>query len=182
MRRVDRRQRTRRTRAAAIFVLLAVVIYVSDDYWPATLAERVPTADAIVVHKSARRLDLLSGGDLIKSYDISLGNDPVGHKLREGDSRTPEGFYRIDWRNEKSKFYRSLHISYPDPDDAEKARRNGVSPGGDIMIHGLPSGLGIFGGLFRGRDWTDGCIAVTSVEMAEIWAAVPNGTPIEIRP
>ena len=169
-------------RAAIIVVVLAAVIYVSDEYWPAALAERLPTADALVVHKSSRQLDLLRNGEVIKSFSVSLGDNPLGHKTQEGDSRTPEGRYTIDWRNEDSQFYRSLHISYPNQADIADAQRSGVSPGGDIMIHGVPSGLGLLGALFRRFDWTDGCIAVTSVEMAEIWSAVPNGVPMEIKP
>ena len=169
-------------RAVFFAVLLVVVIYVADDYWPSMFAEDLPPADAIIVHKSERRLDLMDGDEVISSYSVSLGANPIGHKEREGDSRTPEGAYRIDWRNEGSRYYRSLHISYPNAMDTQRAQSKGVSPGGDIMIHGVPSGLGLFGALFRGRDWTDGCIAVSTVEMAEIWSSVENGVPIEIRP
>ncbi|MEM1438247.1 MAG: L,D-transpeptidase family protein [Pseudomonadota bacterium] len=169
-------------RAVFLATLLVVIVYVADDYWPSLFAEALPPADAIIVHKAERRLDLMSGDEVIKSYAVSLGGNPIGHKEQEGDSRTPEGAYSIDWRNEGSRYYRSLHISYPNAADTQRAQSQGRSPGGDIMIHGVPSGLGLFGALFRGRDWTDGCVAVSTVEMAEIWSSVANGVPIEIRP
>lgn len=95
---------------------------------------------------------------------------------------TPEGNYVLDWRNPRSKFHRSIHVSYPSASDIAKAREEGVHPGGDIMIHGLQNGLGWIGRFHRLMDWTDGCIAVTDAKMDEIWRAIPDGTPIEIRP
>ena len=103
-----------------------------------------------------------------------------GHKQSEGDERTPEGRYIIDWRNPRSIAHLSLHISYPDEEDVAAAREAGRAPGGNIMIHGLPNGWGALGPLHRVLDWTDGCIAVTNEEMREIWSKVPDGTPIEI--
>jgi len=81
-----------------------------------------------------------------------------------------------------ANYYRSLHISYPTAEDRARAAKAGVEPGGDIMVHGLPNGLGWIGSKHRIRDWTDGCIAVTDEEMDEIWRAVPDGTVIEINP
>jgi murein L,D-transpeptidase YafK len=107
---------------------------------------------------------------------------PVGPKRCQGDNRTPEGTYRISGRNRHSSYHRSLRISYPDEGDRKRARALGCSPGGDIMIHGLPNGRGAIGALHRMYDWTAGCIAVTNPEIEEIWAAVPDGTEIEIRP
>ena len=146
------------------------------------LAEPLPQADRVVVNKGARTLQLLKQGAVIKSYKISLGRQPFGHKQREGDYRTPEGTYRIDWRNPTSLFHLSLHISYPGTRDRGKAERGGYSPGGAIMIHGRPVFIGSNDILFDGRDWTDGCIAVTNAEIEEIWRAVPDGTPITILP
>jgi len=120
---------------------------------------------------------LLHRESLVRSYRIALGRDPSGHKLREGDGRTPEGRYTIDRRNPKSAYYLSLHISYPNEEDRERARAAGVDPGGDIMIHGQPNG-----GMKREGDWTQGCIAVTDAEMDEIWSLVKDGTIIEIGP
>ena len=111
-----------------------------------------------------------------------MGGDPVGAKTQHGDHKTPEGGYVLDRRNANSKFHRALHISYPNAKDREQARKRGVAPGGDIMLHGLPNGYGAIGGAHRLKDWTDGCIAVTNEEIEEIWRLVPDGTPIEISP
>jgi murein L,D-transpeptidase YafK len=138
--------------------------------------------DRVLVEKAARRLTLLSEGKAVRVYDVALGEEPVGPKEREGDGRTPEGLYVIDGRNPQSRYHRSLRISYPGPEDAARAAKLGVSPGGDIMIHGLQNGLGWIGALHRTHDWTRGCIAVTNDEIEEIWDLVPDGTPIEIRP
>ena len=136
--------------------------------------------DKVFIDKSARTLQLLSGNNLIKSYPIALGGSPVGHKRQQGDKRTPIGNYTLDYKNENSKFYRSIHVSYPNATDKARAKSQGVSPGGDIMIHGQKNGFGHLAWVNQKRDWTDGCIAVTNDEMDEIMAAVKIGTPIEI--
>lgn len=141
-----------------------------------------PRADHIIVHKKARMMELIRAGQVLKTYKIALGGEPVGRKTRQGDHRTPEGVYVIDSRNAHSQFHRSLHISYPNAVDKEHARKLGVATGGDIYIHGLPNGYGFIGAAHRARDWTDGCIAVTDQEIEEIWLLVDNGTPVEIRP
>jgi murein L,D-transpeptidase YafK len=138
--------------------------------------------DRIIVHKKARTMELMRAGKALKTYKVALGGEPVGAKTRQGDHRTPEGDYMIDSRNAHSQFHRSLHISYPNAADRERARKLGVAPGGDIYIHGLPNGYGFIGAAHRARDWTDGCIAVTDQEIDEIWKLVDNGTPVEIRP
>jgi murein L,D-transpeptidase YafK len=139
-------------------------------------------ADRVRVDKSERTLVLLRDGRPLKTYRVSLGGAPMGHKRREGDERTPEGTYLLDYRNPRSSAHLSLHVSYPDTDDAARARAAGEAPGGMIMVHGMMNGFGWVGRLHRLGDWTDGCIAVTNREMDEIWRAVPDGTPIEIRP
>jgi murein L,D-transpeptidase YafK len=139
-------------------------------------------ADLIKVDKTTRTLSLLRGGNVIKTYQVSLGLSPDGHKSREGDGRTPEGRYSIDSKNSRSRFHLALHISYPNAEDRQSAQRRGVPPGGDIMIHGLPNGLSWLDKLHLRRDWTDGCIAVTNQEMEEIWAHVATGTAIEVLP
>ena len=139
-------------------------------------------ADKILVLKSERKLMLLDHGRVVKTYKIALGDHAVGPKVRQGDHRTPEGLYVIERRNEHSHYHRSLHISYPNAEDRARARRLGVSPGGDIFVHGLPNGQGWIGAAHTLHDWTWGCIAVTDQEIEEIWRAVPDGTPIEIRP
>lgn len=137
-------------------------------------------ADAIHVDKSERQLTLLRDGSPIRTYEIAMGGSPEGHKMQEGDERTPEGTYVIDWRNPNSVAHLSLHISYPNADDIAQAEARGVSPGGNIMIHGILNGWGFLGPFQRYWDWTNGCIAVTNAEMREIWSLVPNGTPILI--
>jgi murein L,D-transpeptidase YafK len=144
--------------------------------------EPVLHADHVVVVKKQRTLQLLRNGKIVKSYKVALGGDPVGPKTRLGDHRTPEGNYVLDFRNAHSQFYKSIHISYPSERDRAEARKGGVSPGGDVFLHGLPNGYRWLGASHRLKDWTDGCIAVTDEEMDEIWGAVPDGTPIEIRP
>jgi murein L,D-transpeptidase YafK len=139
-------------------------------------------ADHVVVLKKERRLELLSRGKLIKTYKVALGSDPIGPKTRQGDHKTPEGSYILDSRNPHSKFYKSLHISYPSARERAQANQGGFSPGGDVYVHGLPNGYRYIGAAHLLRDWTDGCIAVTDEEMDEIWKAVPDGTQIEIRP
>ncbi len=139
-------------------------------------------ADQVIVVKNQRTLILLSHEKVLRTYKVALGRTPVGAKEREGDHKTPEGRYILDRRNAASRFYKSIHISYPNEQDKQGAARHGVSAGGDIMIHGLPNGFGWLGAAHRTLDWTDGCVAVTNAEMDEIWELVPDGTPIEIRP
>jgi len=144
--------------------------------------DRAAKADQVIVAKSTRTLTLLSHGKVLRTYKVALGGAPVGAKEQEGDHKTPEGHYVLDRRNPKSRFYKSIHVSYPNGEDKKKAAQRGVSPGGDIMVHGLPNGFGWLGATHRNMDWTDGCIAVTNQEMDEIWELVADGTPIEIRP
>ena len=139
------------------------------------------SADSIVVEKKKHVLTLFSAGVPMRSFLVALGN-PVGDKVRQGDRRTPEGVYHIDSRNPGSKYHLALHISYPDAAHAAQARKKGVSPGGDIMIHGLAPQFAAAGPLHRTYDWTEGCIALTNDEIDEIWTAVRDGTPIQIKP
>lgn len=139
-------------------------------------------ADSIVLDKSDRTLTMYSRGVKVKEYEVALGKNPVGHKLRRGDGRTPEGLYYIEGRNPGSKYHLSLRISYPSVNDRLRAARLAASPGGDIMIHGLPPAFSTVGALHRQQDWTEGCVAVTNAEIEEIWRAVPNGARILIKP
>ena len=132
--------------------------------------------------KAARRLALYQRGVLLKSYAVSLGPDPISPKWREGDGRTPEGEYRIDYRKADSSFHRALHISYPGPKDIAVARAHGVSPGGLVMIHGTKNGLSRHQEEQLPADWTNGCVAVTDREIDEIWRMVPDGTRIIFEP
>ncbi len=121
-------------------------------------------------------------GRVVKEYKVAFGANPVGHKQQEGDERTPEGAYILDYKKSDSAFYKSIHISYPNEDDQLRAESLGVDPGGFIMIHGQRNGLSWLSGLTQLFNWTDGCIAVTNAEMDEIWQLVNKGTAIEIKP
>ena len=145
-------------------------------------ALRKEPADKILIEKKERRLALLSRGEVLKTYKIALGENPIGPKERQGDNKTPEGTYVIDSRNKDSGYHLSLHISYPNEKDKKRARELGVSPGGDIMIHGIKNGFSWVGDSHTEVDWTKGCIAVTDEEIEEIDKLAPNGTIVEIRP
>jgi murein L,D-transpeptidase YafK len=139
-------------------------------------------ADKILIEKKERRLTLISKGKVLKTYKIALGGDPNGPKERQGDNKTPEGTYVIDSRNRDSRYHLSLHISYPNEKDKKRAKKLGVSPGGDIMIHGIKKGFSWVGNFHSEVDWTKGCIAVTDEEIEEIDMLVQNGIIVEIRP
>ena len=145
-------------------------------------ALRKEPADKILIEKKERRLTLLSRGEALKTYKIALGENPIGPKERQGDNKTPEGTYVIDSRNKDSGYHLSLRISYPNEKDKKRARELGVSPGGDIMIHGIKNGFSWVGDSHTEVDWTKGCIAVTDEEIEEIDKLAPNGTIVEIRP
>ena len=142
----------------------------------------IVVADSIVIEKARRTLTLYSGGYAVRSYRVALGNQPTGDKLERGDGRTPEGVFHVDYKNPQSKYHMALHISYPDAAHARRAAALGVSPGGDIMIHGLPAAYAGLGSAHADYDWTEGCIAVTDQEIEEIWRAVPQGAPVQIKP
>ena len=137
--------------------------------------------DRILIIKNTRTMMLMSGKQVLKSYKVALGAEPIGAKQQEGDHKTPEGDYVIDSKNPGSRFHLALHISYPNPRDRERARKLGVNLGGAIMIHGLERKYAWLGSLHRRTDWTDGCIAVTNYEIEEIWRLVSIGTAVEIR-
>lgn len=141
-------------------------------------------ADRLVVLKGERRLVLMRGDRVMKVFRVALGRYPKGHKTRQGDARTPEGTYTVDYRldSDKSKFYRALHISYPNKQDRARARQLGVDPGGQIMIHGLPTKWSAKDVGHPRLDWTQGCIALTNREMDQVWKMVDDGTTIEIHP
>jgi murein L,D-transpeptidase YafK len=138
--------------------------------------------DKVLVLKSERKLQLLQRGEPVRTYRISLGKQPVGHKAREGDLRTPEGFYWIDWRRVSQSYHLSMHISYPNARDRSNANANGHSPGSMIMLHGTPTDEEYPEWYFHTLDWTEGCIALKNSDMREVWNLVKDGTLIEIRP
>lgn len=139
-------------------------------------------ADLVVIHKSKRQLELWSQGETLATYRVALGFNPVGNKEFEGDGRTPEGVYTVIRRNEKSKFFKSLQLDYPNASDVAAARARGLSPGGMIMIHGISNHKTAKQLGHPDSDWTEGCIAVTNLEMQNIWNRVPEGTAVLIMP
>jgi murein L,D-transpeptidase YafK len=179
-------------RLRSLLIVIAIIVAGAAGVvgWDALKLDRtvplpVPAdsrATSILIEKQARRLTLFKNDAALKTYAVSLGGDPIGQKQQEGDKRTPEGRYAIDFKHPKSRFHLALRISYPNDEDRTRARRRKTAPGGDIMIHGLPNGIGWLGGLALQRDWTDGCVAVTNAQIEEIWSMVDVGTAVEIRP
>jgi murein L,D-transpeptidase YafK len=170
-------------KSVILAALLAVLPAAADS-----IAERAAPggvllpADRVIVHKSQRRMELLRGGHTIANYKVSLGLNPSGHKQREGDYRTPEGSYHLTRRNARSDFFLSIQVSYPEPADIALARRMGWSPGGLIMVHGLPNAPRYPRDRYLNSDWTDGCIALSNEDMLDFWLLTGPGTPIEIHP
>lgn len=138
--------------------------------------------DRIVVDKSDRLLSAFAGDRLVKRFSVALGTDPVGPKRRQGDGRTPEGLYPIVGHNPASAYHLSLRLGYPTPEQVADARRAGISPGGDIMIHGLPNGDEALADEYRHVDWTVGCIALTNDEIEWLYRYTPDGAQVEVRP
>jgi murein L,D-transpeptidase YafK len=182
-------------RAQLTTVLSALAILVSAGTFTAPVAAdqsspgqtssasnpAIKKANRILVDKSERKLVLFAEGKPFRTYDVSLGYNPIGHKRYEGDKRTPEGIYLIDDKNPNSAYHLSLHISYPNERDAQEAVDRGVQPGGQIVLHGLPTGLIKVSNKYE-VDWTDGCIALSNADIEEIWQLVDVGTLIEITP
>ncbi len=175
-----------KNRALTLLLLCAALVS------PALLADAVAgrsqvsatltAVDRVVVQKSARQMELFRGTERVTTYRISLGLSPNGHKQREGDFRTPEGRYRLTRRNARSEFFLSVQVSYPDVVDAATARKNGWSPGGLIMVHGLPNVPRYSRAHYLGTDWTNGCIALSNEDMLEFWLLTGQDTLIEIMP
>ena len=149
---------------------------------PQPALSTLPLVDRIVVYKGERRLTLMHGGNIVRTYHVSLGLSPVGQKERSGDFRTPEGSYRLERRNARSDFFLSLKVSYPNETDLKRARSRHWDTGGSIMIHGLPNLLKHEPEFYQSHDWTDGCIAVSNADMTEIWMLIPDDVPIDILP
>jgi murein L,D-transpeptidase YafK len=149
---------------------------------PVTGIRSAVVADSIVVEKGKRLMTLYQAGFAVRKYKIALGKQPLGDKIRKGDNRTPEGTFFIDYKNASSLYHKALHISYPDAFHAQRARSLGVSPGNDVMIHGLPPEYAKMGAAHSQWDWTEGCIAVTDKEIEEIYSAIPKGAIIHIKP
>jgi murein L,D-transpeptidase YafK len=163
-------------------LLLASGIGVAYYFFPEKELPADRKIDKLVVIKSKRIMMAYSNGKVIKTYHVSLGRNPIGDKASEGDKRTPEGTYRINDRNPNSGYYKNLGVSYPNEQDRNEAKAKGLSPGGEIKIHGLRNGVGFIGKFHRLFDWTAGCIAVTNQELEELYQHVDIGTPIIIEP
>src|SRR5437868_60651 len=148
----------------------------------ASVEPALPMADRVIVRKAARTLQLLRNGDVLRTYKVALGLRPEGHKQFEGDFRTPEGKYHLTRRNPNSDYFLSIQIDYPNDQDLARARKQGVKPGGAIMIHGQPNTPRKPRDYYSNVDWTEGCIAVSNSDMVEIWLMTPPDTPIEIQP
>jgi len=169
-------------------VLTCLAVTVHAD--PLPQAERVmlrsteslPAVDHLVVHKTERRLLLLHGDAVVRSYKIALGLNPVGTKVRAGDFRTPEGHYYLSRRNPRSDYFLSIQVSYPNETDMKRAQKNHWDAGGSIMIHGLPNQLKHEPKYYEISDWTDGCIALSNADMVEVWLLTPDNAPIDILP
>ncbi len=146
------------------------------------IAFGIEKADMVLVIKSESKLFLKKRGKIIRAYSVAFGAKPEEHKQQEGDERTPEGKYFLDYKKEDSAFYKSIHISYPNATDQKRAKALGVNPGGLIMIHGQKNGWGWLSWITQQFNWTDGCIAVSNGAMDDIWESVKVGTPIEIKP
>jgi murein L,D-transpeptidase YafK len=162
----------------ALFALSVASLHALSADNPSLPASAV--ADKVLVLKGERKLLLMKGNEVLKTYTVSLGGSPVGLKTKQGDQKTPEGNYVLDRHNSHSLYHKSIHISYPNAEDVARARKLGVLTGGDLFIHGLPNDY--YGPTQQLGDWTEGCIAVTNAEIEEIWRVVADGTPIEIRP
>jgi murein L,D-transpeptidase YafK len=171
---------------------LTITIGVGFYFYPVTITKPVATpeetnipltttVDFILVEKNKHLLSVYHHNKLLKKYRIALGPAPRGHKQYEGDGKTPEGLYTIIQKNPKSHYHLALKISYPNEKDKRQAKARRVSPGGDILIHGLEKKYAWLGKLHRQTDWTLGCIALTNPEIEELYAATPSGTKIEIR-
>jgi murein L,D-transpeptidase YafK len=171
-----------------IAVLATVSFAAQADTLPQTervtmrTTENLPVVDRVVVRKADRKLELLHGSTVVRTYKVALGLNPIGTKERSGDFRTPEGAYRLVRRNPRSDYFLSMQVSYPNDVDLKHARRNHWDTGGSIMIHGLPNQLKHDPSYYESVDWTDGCIAVSNSDMLEIWLLVPDNAPIEILP
>lgn len=146
------------------------------------LAAAEPSVDLVRVIKSERKLQLLSEGAVLYEFKVSLGSNPEGHKLQEGDEKTPEGLYRLDYKKADSSFYKAFHISYPNAQDLAAAKSRGLNPGNNIMIHGQKNGWGWLSSVSQDFDWTKGCIALRDSEIDIMWKLVREGTAVEISP
>lgn len=162
-----------------LIIIIFALVSLSILYSFIPKKEKIPKNITLIkVYKKKRIMEVYNRKALIKTYQISLGQKPIGHKQFEGDNKTPEGVYFIDGKNPNSSYHKNLGISYPNKKDKAFAKRKRKSAGGLIKIHGLPNGKGKIGKLHLANDWTAGCIAVTDQEIDEIYAATKIGVKI----
>ena len=168
---------------------LLIFILAIYFFFPEKKLEKGQKVDFILVEKSKRKMSLFYKDQVIAIYHVSLGapppwifQHPTGQKEKEGDYKTPEGAYSIDYKIYKHKYHRKLHLSYPTPVQIAAAKKRGINPGGEILIHGLSPVNHFLGKFSKWIDWTQGCIALTNEEVEEVYEAVPIGCKIEIRP
>lgn len=147
-----------------------------------SLASAQSKVELVRVLKAERKLELIANGTVVKEFKIALGSNPIGHKQQEGDGKTPEGIYTLDYKKSDSAYYKAIHVSYPNEKDVSLAKARGVNPGGQIMIHGQKNGLGWLSFISQRMDWTQGCVALSNDDMETVWKMVDAGTKIEIRP
>ena len=170
-----------RRHLTVLHILMRTITFIIIFILPAC-AFGIEKADMVLVVKSEAKLYLIKNDKILNAYKVVFGANPKGHKQKEGDERTPEGSYILDYKKNDSAFYKAIHISYPNENDKKHAKAAGVSPGGAIMIHGQKNGFGWLSWFAQHVNWTDGCIAVSNSAMDEIWDSVNVGTPIEIKP
>lgn len=174
--------RAHRTVELPLLVVLALALALLSGLSPTAGAATMEMADQVIVHKAERKLVLMRGDEILRTFKVALGLSPTGAKQREGDFRTPEGNYRVSGRRANSDYFLAIQVSYPGPADLQRAAAAGVSPGGQIMIHGQPNRPSKPLDYYESRDWTNGCIAVSNADMVDIWLMTPDNTPIQILP
>jgi murein L,D-transpeptidase YafK len=162
--------------------ILFIFAICADRFHPVITYQKLEPITHIEVNKQKRQMSVYNDAKHLKTFPISLGSSPIGHKTQEGDGKTPEGEYFIDWVHPNSSYYKAIRVSYPNADDKAQAIERGVSAGGDIMIHGMPNGFGWMYPLLSKFDWTEGCIAVSNTAMEEIALSITVGAKITIRP
>lgn len=158
------------------FLLISLFVLITQSAW----AEAAVSLVRVI--KGEHKLQLWADDKMLHEFHVVFGGSPQGHKTQEGDKKTPEGRYILDYKKSDSAYYKAIHISYPNAQDIAQAKARGVSPGGQIMIHGQPNGLGWNHLVTQRFNWTNGCVALSNADMDVVWSLVKVGTPIQIQP
>ncbi len=167
---------------ALVCITVAAIALSAYYFYPETTIENGVVIDSIAVLKAKHQMRVYSKNELVKTYTIAIGLNPIGKKEYEGDKKTPEGHYTIYDKNPNSKYHKNLGISYPNATDKANAESLGKPPGGDVKIHGCNNKQSFLGKFQRWTDWTFGCVAVTNEEIDELYKHVAVGTPVSIVP